>query len=753
MANGDFNLLFISPTRSFEIQFQEQFNSSRDTVLIEGRNYALVGEYSKIEWLRGKIPNLKSITLEDFENRICFLGVTDIQTKSTSKTTSISFNRFTKFTREPSFLAYRINLNDVEYSVVDAESENQMISHFSEQINTHHCVIKVGGQLPYPSDFASGLVLAHAKRVYELFEKHFDIFEDHYGWKGDLFLCPKRKEVNRENNTSKITYVNGVEEIFTEWFREFHGKRTFPDGTVEKGRFTFIERELYSGYILKNGKHIFIGPNLKSGGCTEPTDIGLADIKINGKRALILIQKNLDETGGWVVYQGIPQLGLLELAQKITHPFFESIFNHSQNTFDFKDFIYFLLASNQSSQAIPPIFSLPVLSLKEILAISKKLGMKINLETLNPENGKTLSLHLVEQLDIELLEWVMLESKENIYHLLNQQNIIAGLILSLNSKFNKLIHWFIENTKTLDLSIENKWMILAYQGEDIDLAHLPPELKQNVYKVANTYGHRKWVKYLNAHGMQVGVSDLEVIKKPAILSSNMDLICVRKKLKWFLIDLRKNQLLLTQDEFKKLEKNWISKGSDFGRILGRNHVEHIAKHFDFRSIMVPKKIAVIKHKQTTIEITVKDDFALLCRDFEIYAQVIQESKRLLSRKEMTEVYLTIKLTDFNDVNRGNFFIADNGVYFIDTEYRNFFLREVTSGELDLLYMVSQEDQEWLSDVINGKDEEFNAKYKSLRTQLTIIDQKQTEDNLVNFGFSYRTKPFIFKTESILKRES
>jgi len=76
---ADFHLHFSCETKTFDIHFQEQAVASSKTVLVNGRNYTLLGENHA--WLREKIPELSShssISIENLSSRLTILGATDV---------------------------------------------------------------------------------------------------------------------------------------------------------------------------------------------------------------------------------------------------------------------------------------------------------------------------------------------------------------------------------------------------------------------------------------------------------------------------------------------------------------------------------------------------------------------------------------------------------------------------------------------------------------------------------------------------
>ena len=88
--SSNFHLHFISKSQSFDITFNEKAKASKNTVLVDGRNYELQGDSFKIAWLKSKIPefnNSSEISLKDLQISLQSLGAKDITT--VSKTNSV----------------------------------------------------------------------------------------------------------------------------------------------------------------------------------------------------------------------------------------------------------------------------------------------------------------------------------------------------------------------------------------------------------------------------------------------------------------------------------------------------------------------------------------------------------------------------------------------------------------------------------------------------------------------------------------
>ncbi|WP_042282040.1 hypothetical protein [Candidatus Protochlamydia sp. R18] len=77
---------------------------------------------------------------------------------------------------------------------------------------------------------------------------------------------------------------------------------------------------------------------------------------------------------------------------------------------------------------------------------------------------------------------------------------------------------------------------------------------------------------------------------PSIFGCNTDTLEMHECLQTFLTGLRSQKLLLTQTEFNHLSsENYVEKGEDIDRILGRDYIERKARELSLRHVKVPKK--------------------------------------------------------------------------------------------------------------------------------------------------------------------
>jgi hypothetical protein len=161
---------------------------------------------------------------------------------------------------------------------------------------------------------------------------------------------------------------------------------------------------------------------------------------------------------------------------------------------------------------------------------------------------------------------------------------------------------------------------------------------------------------------------------PSILAYNMDIVTTRNVMEAFLKGLRQAGLLLTAKEFSKLDKSkYIIKVDQIGRIQGKNFIEKLVKENGLKHIKVPKKIAVINDGLESISFRVASNLELIPKEnqLEIYAERVKSVDRKLSLEEAIEFMIILEKTGYSDFYGQNFFFCEDGIYFIDTEYKDF----------------------------------------------------------------------------------
>lgn len=494
-----------------------------------------------------------------------------------------------------------------------------------------------------------------------------------------------------------------------------YGKRIDSNGTLEQG--LFLEGTLKRGtQVTKGGKTLFFDPDLfvkpetdlffnPQRTVTKKGSINFAHVFLKGKVQLIAVECTENKT--YKTYEGCNEEAMVHLALN-SHGNLKSLLSSPDLNIDEAKLIQLLQRPSEKLGGSIPLFHLDSSDLEAALFIAKKQSVKLDLHTPDQKTGKTLLSKYAGMIMAAPLIALILEIDPEAIRNPKESYFTRALTRGCDQTGFLLLKTL--KNQQIPLTTEEEWLKKAYQNDlsftDEEFLKLDIKLKKDLYRIANIFANDAFVLRLNGLGMEEKPLDL---KGPAILSENMDVVRVKNAIKTFLMELRQKDALFTEDEFQEYnQKNYVDKGLNIGRILGRNFVEDRAKKLGLTTIKVPKKIAVIKNNSEMILIHLDEKMELLTSDLHVYSEQIHPVNRKMTPKENEELKRIISDTGYRDLHPNNFIIANDGIYFIDTEYSNFLQRQ---------------------------DEE---------------EQKLNEENRARLGFKHRYKPFLFPVKELLK---
>lgn len=213
---------------------------------------------------------------------------------------------------------------------------------------------------------------------------------------------------------------------------------------------------------------------------------------------------------------------------------------------------------------------------------------------------------------------------------------------------------------------------------------LSTQEKLDLYRKANIEGNYDLVVVLNKLGMQQSVP---VAVAPGIISPMMDIVTKRATLLGYLQNLRQQGRLFMKDEFVQCEETqWVKKSQGFERVLGADLIQQKSEELGLNRIKVPKKILVIRNPSAnqdelkirgwcgeenlyhiiSDDLPAKDDIVKI----QFYAQRVKPVSRCMTREEIDEFFEIIEATNFVDMWPSNVWFCEDGVYFIDTEFKS-----------------------------------------------------------------------------------
>ena len=113
----------------------------------------------------------------------------------------------------------------------------------------------------------------------------------------------------------------------------------------------------------------------------------------------------------------------------------------------------------------------------------------------------------------------------------------------------------------------------------------------------------------------------------------------------------------------------------------------------------------------------------------LWAEKITPSNRKLSRDELDELVTVVaesKFGDFGTLRRPNILVAENGFYFVDTEFTSFQGRPEWAGLWEILQpFVDSGDTQYFQDKLQAKhnEEQRKPRYMDLRSILTSLQEE------------------------------
>ncbi len=336
------------------------------------------------------------------------------------------------------------------------------------------------------------------------------------------------------------------------------------------------------------------------------------------------------------------------------------------NKVNCEQFVKFLWETNS-------IFFLKPGPLESLLKIFQQKGLAVNLRQQNSETKETLLDRYSG--NAKILQALLSIDPGLIQRTEGKEIALVSALLAGNKEGASLLFTTMEKQKIALLPRELLFQKVAFEGVVTleELQALSREDQEIVYRLANSYSQLNVVRTMRTLGF--GRSDQLLMRKgPSIFGCNMDALEMRERLHDFLKHLRSQRLLLRRSEFAKLPStNYIEKGYDIGRILGRDYIERKARELGLQSIKVPKKMIVIGD-QANLNLSTDSNLNINSSDdVKVYAERIQGTDRRITSKEASELLRLFEATGYSDIHWENIIVAADGVYIIDTEFTNFWV--------------------------------------------------------------------------------
>ncbi len=115
----------------------------------------------------------------------------------------------------------------------------------------------------------------------------------------------------------------------------------------------------------------------------------------------------------------------------------------------------------------------------------------------------------------------------------------------------------------------------------------------------------------------------------------------------------------------------LKKDTNITRILGLEHARKIIFKKKLEKVKLPKKYVWRDRSKATVAFKIEPFDTLSSKDYTIYAERIEPSDRPMSLEELMEITIFFHHAKFCDFAPGNLLIAEDGIYFVDTEDKSF----------------------------------------------------------------------------------
>lgn len=385
-----------------------------------------------------------------------------------------------------------------------------------------------------------------------------------------------------------------------------------------------------------------------------------------------------------IPYEGSSLEALFKIGQdKNRSTSIRSILDHPNNFLVSKaEFLKFILEKDDTGT--PRICALNAENTFEILKLIKERKIQINLNEKTPE-GKTLFTLWIGRGAVKITRMLLELDPSVIKQMQNSEKstlVEAVLYVETSLKVSReeadLLLKAMED-QGIPLSQEEIWIKRAIRNDcaflENEFKELNPELKMKIFFAANAFDNEAMVRKLR---VLLGINeDSESISQAVFFTRHIDIVEVRNRIENFLKDLRSDGSLLTEEEFKQLDTSqyFQEQGGiwSLGRIQGKKFIERLVKAEGFTHIKVPQAIVVVKSDSMKFHVSEALDLRPFPNEeVEIYHKKMNDSDRLLSLEEAVELLVILERSEYRGFSRDSFYFAEDGIYFIDTGFKNFF---------------------------------------------------------------------------------
>lgn len=619
---------------------------------------------------------------------------------------------------KPFYLPLELSINDKRVVFRNLKDMKSKASELLQIIKDQHSEIRIQTSSYYDDKFNT---------FRDMFKQdcHINIHS-----KGLFYLCPKKlSETMGIGGNRNIRYENGiVEEIYSQEYNYWYGKRAFPSGKVELGkfyRFSFCE-----GTIEENGAVLYLHPRTIIG------DAGLDRhiVKINGK---LIVLKQIDRENFVAVDEDLHQnlLNILSRSERVSKNDLEALFSSPESL---SEFIQHLVSKNL-------IFSLNSWVFFHLLELAEDYKITLNLPLIHPVTQVSL---LNKYSDNANVIKILLKLEPSLI-----QRSGSGEIPFVNSLFAKrkkatkalLKAMNAQNVALLPReSLFRKIALVEGAVSVEDLKALSRDDQEMAFRLANMYSNLEVLKIFRTLGF-VRTEPLFRPEGPSIFGFNMDALEIQEVLAQAL-----KGRIISKSNFKN-NNTYIEKGGDVGRLLGRDYILRTIQRLGLKHVKVPEKF-IVADESEPLKIRVNPDHSITAESaVDVYAVRVNRSDRKITSDEVKELLALFEAAGFSDIHWGNIIIAADGVYIIDTEFTNFWIHrfyfEGGNQFVEMAKIVNAlplDEQKPFIDELNSKIDAYRAQEATLKKQIKERSKLEKEamkkmgtDQSVTFEFDVK----------------
>ena len=323
----------------------------------------------------------------------------------------------------------------------------------------------------------------------------------------------------------------------------------------------------------------------------------------------------------------------------------------------------------------PRLYSLHEKCLIDVLELLIKNGVKVDLK-IPTASGKSLLVEWIEKCHPEIVKLIMKADPTTIEQI-NKYLLIETL--PKNREIGALLLEAVQASKHFELNHETLWLKSAALGHcefaDNEYKALYPNFKRRLFYVANKYGSLNFVKKMKDLGYK---NSPATPKAKQLVASNADIEVTRNAISNFFLQLRVERLLKSKSEFAPYLSTYISMGEKIDQWMGKDLILEVVQAERLDSVHVARQMFVFDHEKPSISFQINsnlwpDSYSVSAEEspLSIYVEHIPPSDRKITMKEALELMKVCVKTGFSGQLDQNVVIGHNGIYFTNTEMKNF----------------------------------------------------------------------------------